>query len=181
VTCARPRRESRTTLDSRLSRALEPRAASPHRRLAAIRRLAEEGIPVSVNLAPVIPGLNDHEIEAMVQAAGEAGAKAARHSVLRLPMEVATLFRDWLQRERPGEAAKIMARVRDLHGGRDYDPSWHRRMKGQGVHAALIERRVDAARRRVGLFDSLPPLRCDLFRVPPPEDDDRTGQLALDL
>ncbi|MEM6974192.1 MAG: PA0069 family radical SAM protein [Pseudomonadota bacterium] len=172
---------SLTTLDSRLSRALEPRAASPKRRLAMIRALAGAGIPVSVNIAPVIPGLTDHEIEALIQAAAAAGARAARHSVLRLPLEVAPLFRDWLARQRPDAAAKVMGRVREMHGGRDYDPTWHRRMQGQGVHAQLIARRVEAARHRASMVDRLADLRCDLFRVPPPDDNPETGQLALDL
>ncbi|MEM6489585.1 MAG: PA0069 family radical SAM protein [Pseudomonadota bacterium] len=155
-----------TTLDSRLSRSMEPRAASPARRLAAVRTLARAGVPVAVNLSPLIPGLNDHELERMAEAAAEAGARGAKYTVLRLPLEVAPLFRDWLARERPQAAGRIMNRVRDLHGGRDYDPTWHRRLKGEGVHASLIARRFALARRRVGLADALPPLRCDLFRVP---------------
>ncbi|MEL6209484.1 MAG: PA0069 family radical SAM protein [Pseudomonadota bacterium] len=170
---------SLTTLDPKLSRSLEPRAAAPGRRLAAIRTLARAGVPVGVNLAPVIPGLNDHEIEALASAAAEAGATAMKHTVLRLPLEVAALFRDWLERARPGEKDKIMGRVRDLHGGRDYDPAWGRRLKGQGVHAQLIARRVEAARRRCGLAERLPVLRCDLFAVPAKPGD--TAQLALDL
>ncbi|MEM6676665.1 MAG: PA0069 family radical SAM protein [Pseudomonadota bacterium] len=158
---------SLTTLDSRLSRDLEPRAASPGRRLAAVRALADAGVPVKVNLAPVIPGLTDHEIEALLEAAAAAGATAAHYTVLRLPLEVAALFRDWLTRERPERAKRVLSLVRDVHGGRDYDPAWHKRLKGEGVHASLIARRFDLACRRYGLAPDLADLRTDLFAPPP--------------
>ncbi|HUF86947.1 MAG TPA: PA0069 family radical SAM protein [Thermohalobaculum sp.] len=158
---------SLTSLDPRLSRAMEPRAASPGRRLMAVRALAEAGVPVGVNLAPIIPALNDHEIERLVAAAAEAGACTASHIVLRLPREVASLFREWLERAFPDRAARVMARVRELHGGRDYDPAWGKRMTGQGVLARLIAQRVAAARRRHGLDRPWPALRTDAFRRPP--------------
>jgi DNA repair photolyase len=166
---------SLTSLDPHLSRAMEPRAASPGRRLMAVRALAGAGVPVGVNLAPLIPALNDHEIERLVEAAAEAGAICASHIVLRLPLEVSALFREWLAREFPDRAARVMARVRELHGGRDYDPAWGKRMKGEGVLARLIACRVEAARRRHGLDRGWPTLRTDLFRVPPQTGD----QLAL--
>lgn len=158
---------SLTSLDPHLSRAMEPRAAGPGRRLMAVRALADAGVPVGVNLAPVIPALNDHEIERLVAAGAEAGAHCAGYIVLRLPLEVAPLFREWLERAFPDRAARVMARVRELHGGRDYDPAWGKRMKGEGVLARLIGRRVEAARRRNGLDRGWPALRTDLFRVPP--------------
>ncbi len=157
---------SLTSLDPRLSRAMEPRAASPGRRLSAVGALAEAGVPVGVNLAPVIPALNDHEIERLIEAAAGAGARRAGHIVLRLPREVAPLFREWLERAFPDRAARVMARVRELHGGRDYDPAWGKRMTGEGVLARLIARRVEAARRRHGLDRDWPALRADLFRPP---------------
>ena len=156
-----------TSLDPHLSRAMEPRAASPGRRLMAVRALAEAGVPVGANLAPLIPALNDHEIERLVEAAAEAGASSAAHIVLRLPLEVAPLFREWLERAFPDRAARVMARVQELHGGRDYDPAWGKRMKGEGVLARLIAHRVEAACRRHGLNRDGPALRTDLFRVPP--------------
>ncbi|MEL6336581.1 MAG: PA0069 family radical SAM protein [Pseudomonadota bacterium] len=168
---------SLTTLDSRLSRAMEPRAAAPARRLAAIRALARAGVPVQVNIAPIVPGLTDHELETLLAAAAEAGAKAAHYTVLRLPLEVADLFKDWLARDRPDAAAKVMGRVREMHGGRDYDPAWGRRLKGQGVHAQLIARRFALACTRHGLAERLAPLRTDLFAVPIAPGD----QLTLDL
>ena len=155
-----------TTLDAGLARAMEPRVPSPARRLAAIRRLSEAGVPVRIMISPIIPGLTCHEIERLVEAGREAGARAASWVMLRLPLEVAPLFREWLEEHRPERAARVMARVRETHGGRDYDPSWRRRMKGQGIYADLIARRFEVATRRAGLDRGLPSLRTDLFEVP---------------
>ena len=157
---------SLTTLDRDLARSLEPRAAAPARRLAVIRRLAAAGVPVRAMIAPVIPGLTDHEIEALLTAARDAGASAASYILLRLPLEVGPLFREWLEAARPLRAASVMARVRETRGGRDYDPAWHRRMSGSGIHAGLIARRFEVAARRLGLDRELPALRCDRFAVP---------------
>ncbi len=159
---------SLTTLDRDLARSLEPRAAAPERRLAAMRRLAEAGAPVRAMIAPVIPGLTDHEIEGLLAAAREAGATAASYVLLRLPREVGPLFREWLESARPMRAAAVMARVREMQGGRDYDPAWHRRMSGSGIHAELLSRRFEIAARRLGLARELPALRTDLFAVPRP-------------
>jgi DNA repair photolyase len=154
-----------TSLDPALARAMEPRAAAPAHRLAAIRTLAEAGCPVRVMVAPVVPGLTDHELEAILAAARDAGATAASYVALRLPREVAGLWAEWLETRFPGRAAKVMARVRAMHGGRDYDPAWGKRMRGEGVHAELIARRFQAAVDRLGL-DGGPSLRTDLFRPP---------------
>jgi DNA repair photolyase len=154
---------------------MEPRAAAPERRLQALKRLADAGCPTRVSIAPVIPGLNDHEIEALLAAAKEAGVQGAGYVVLRLPREVAPLFRDWLSEHYPDRARRVMGLVRELHGGRDYDPQWGRRMKGDGVYAALIARRFGAAVARLGLNRASPRLRTDLFRVP------RTGPEQLTL
>jgi DNA repair photolyase len=155
-----------TTLDPALARAMEPRAAAPAHRLAAIRALADAGCPVRVMVAPVIPGLTDHEIEAILEAARAAAATGATYAVLRLPREVAGLWREWLAEHRPLRAEKVMARVREIHGGRDYDPAWGKRMRGEGVHAELIGRRFRAAAERLGLARSYPALRTDRFRPP---------------
>jgi len=155
-----------TTLDAGLARRMEPRAAAPARRIETIRRLAAAGIPVRAMVAPVIPGLTDHELEAILEAAKAAGAGAASWIMLRLPLEVAPLFRDWLAEREPGRAAKVMARVRDTQGGRDYDPAWGKRMRGEGLWSRLIAQRFDKAVARLGFAESLPPLRCDLFQVP---------------
>ncbi len=159
-----------TTLDATLARELEPRVPSPARRLAAIRRLSNAGIPVRIMISPIIPGLTCHEIERLIDAGREAGARGASWVMLRLPLEVAPLFREWLEERRPDRAKRIMARVRETHGGRDYDPAWGRRMKGQGVYAELIARRFDVALRRAGMDGAMPPLRTDLFEVPPEPD-----------
>ncbi|MGL6212200.1 MAG: PA0069 family radical SAM protein [Paracoccaceae bacterium] len=156
-----------TSLDPGLSRRLEPRVATPARRLALIRRLSEAGIPVRVMIAPVIPGLTDHELEQILAAARDAGAQSASWIALRLPLEVSPLFQDWLARNEPGRAARVMRGVRDLHGGRDYDPNWGVRMKGQGVWSDLMAQRFDKALLRLGMTAAQPPLRCDLFSPPP--------------
>ena len=168
---------SLTTLDSQLSRSMEPRAASPHKRVAAIRDLSRAGIPTGTGIAPVVPGLTDHEIEGLVQTAADAGADYATYIALRLPLEVSPLFRDWLAREHPDRAGRVMARVREMHGGQDYDSTWHQRMQGTGVYANMIARRFELARRRHGLNRKPKELRTDLFRVPPRAGD----QLSLGI
>ena len=155
-----------TTLDAGLSRAMEPRCPSPQRRLQVIRRLSDVGVPVRVMIAPVIPGLTDHELEPILAAARAAGAVAASWIMLRLPLEVAPMMKDWLETRLPGRAAKVMARIRDVHGGRDYDPEWGRRMRGEGLWSDLIAQRFDKACTREGLTIIQPPLRTDLFARP---------------
>ena len=164
-----------TTLDSTLARKLEPRAPTPARRLATIRALAQAGIPVRVMIAPVIPGLTDHELDAILAEARAAGAQAASWIALRLPLEVSPLMQDWLSHHVPDRAAKVMARVRDMHGGKDYDAEWGRRMRGQGIWSELIAQRFDKAVGRAGLAKDLEPLRGDLFRPPPAS----SAQLSL--
>lgn len=155
-----------TTLDAGLSRRMEPRAAVPARRLEVIRRLTAAGVPVRVMVAPVVPGLTDHELEGILAAARDAGAVGATWIMLRLPLEVAGLWREWLEAAEPGRAAKVMARVREARGGKDYDAEWGKRMRGEGVFAALIGQRFAKAVARLGLEEALPALRCDLFRPP---------------
>lgn len=163
-----------TTLDEALARKMEPRAPAPKRRLQMIRRLAEAGVPVRVQVSPLIPALTDHELEAVMEAAQAEGARAANCIPLRLPREVSGLFRDWLQATVPDRAAHVMGRVRELHGGRDYDPDWGKRMRGQGLWADLIHRRAEVARRRLGLDETLPAPRCELFTPPPKPGDQLT-------
>ena len=164
-----------TTLDEGLARRMEPRAPAPRRRLQIIERLARAGIPVRIQVSPLIPALTDHELEAVMQAGRDAGAGFANSIPLRLPLEVSQLFQDWLQTTVPDRAARVMGRVRELHGGKDYDAAFGTRMRGQGLWAELIHRRADLARKRLGLGDGLPPLRTDLF-APPARPGD---QLAL--
>lgn len=166
---------SLTTLDRALARDMEPRAATPARRLDAIRVLSRAGVPVGVGFAPVIPGLNDHELEAVLEAAAEAGATSAMYVTLRLPLEIKDLFQEWLAEVRPDRARRVMSLVRQARGGRDYDPRWGSRMKGSGPVADLIGARFHAACRRLGLNQDRRPADTSQFRVPPRPGD----QLAL--
>lgn len=155
-----------TTLDTKLHRAMEPRASAPTVRLRAIAALAKAGVPVGANLAPVIPALNDHEMEAILSAATKAGAESASYITLRLPGAVAPLFREWLEEAYPKRAKRIMRYVQELHGGKDYSADWGKRMKGEGVYAAMIARRFAVACGREGLNQKRLPLECGAFRVP---------------
>ena len=155
-----------TTLDRGLARAMEPRASTPAKRLEAISRLAEAGCPVSVGFAPVIPGLNDHELEAVLEAAARAGATSAMYVTLRLPLEIKDLFREWLADARPERAARVMSLIRQTRGGKDYDAVWNTRMKGSGPIADLIATRFRAAIKRYGLDAPRRPLDESQFRVP---------------
>jgi DNA repair photolyase len=132
-----------------------------------MRRLSAAGVPVRVMASPIIPALTDHELEAILAAARGAGAVAASTILLRLPHEVAPLFRDWLAAHVPGRAAAVMDRLREMRGGRDNDPRFGTRMTGEGVQAGLMQQRFALACRRLGLAQRMPALRCDLFRVPP--------------
>ncbi len=140
-----------TTLDGKLARTMEPRAATPARRLKAIEALAEAGVPVGVMFAPIIPGLNDAEMESVLAAARDAGAQTAGYVLLRLPLEIKDLFREWLEAAAPDRASRVMTLVRDCRGGRDYDAEWGTRMKGAGPFADMIARRFALACRRYGL------------------------------
>lgn len=153
-----------TSLDSSLSRRLEPRAAAPHRRLQTVKRLSEAGVPVGVNVAPIIPFLNEPEIERIVAAAAEAGARSVHYTIVRLPWEVNPLFQEWLGHHVPERADRIMARIRDMRGGADYRAEFGVRMKGQGVWADLIRQRVNAARQRAGITGLGPVLDSSAFR-----------------
>jgi DNA repair photolyase len=155
-----------TTLDAALARTLEPRAAAPHRRLRTLKALADAGIPVGVSVSPVIPFLNEPELERILEAARGAGASRAFSIVLRLPWEVNPLFQDWLQRHVPERAARIMARVRDMRGGKDNDARFGTRMTGQGVWAQLLRQRFDKACTRLGFDRERIPLDLTQFRPP---------------
>ncbi len=164
-----------TTLDGRLARRMEPRAPRPKRRLEAMRALSRAGIPTGVMVAPLIPALNDPEIEAILEAAAEAGAREAGYILLRLPHEIKHLFREWLDQHAPHRAARIMRLVREMRGGRDYDATFHERMTGTGRYAELIKRRFDLGCRRFGLNRDPARLESRRFRAPQAAED----QLAL--
>ncbi len=156
-----------TTLDRKLARAMEPRAPTPERRLDAIRQLTAAGVPTAVMAAPMIPALNDHELEAILERAYEAGARQAGYVVLRLPLEIKDLFREWLEAHQPGRANHVMSLIRSMRGGKDYDAEWGKRMKGTGVYADLIAKRFKLACDRLGLNKEWVPLATDLFKAPP--------------
>ena len=155
-----------TSLDRSIARTLEPRAPTPARRLAAIRALADAGIPVFVSVSPVVPGVTDHEIEAILSAAAAAGAVGAFSLPVRLPYEVAPLCRAWLDAHDPDRAAKVMGLIQGMRGGRDNDPDFHTRFRGQGPYAETLRTRFRLARDRLGLVKANFDLRTDLFRVP---------------
>jgi DNA repair photolyase len=155
-----------TTLDGKLARTMEPRASTPAKRLEAITKLTAAGIPTSVLVAPIIPALNDHEIERILDAAKAAGASEASYVLLRLPLEVSPLFRDWLLRHYPDRYRHVMSLVRSMRGGKDYDAEFGKRMKGAGPYAWQISRRFELATKRLGLGRRGMPLRDDLF-IPP--------------
>ncbi|MFC5344500.1 PA0069 family radical SAM protein [Brevundimonas staleyi] len=164
-----------TTLDRDLARTMEPRAATPARRLDAVKKLADAGVPVGIGFAPVIPGLNDHELEAVLEAGAKAGATTAMYVTLRLPLEIKDLFREWLADARPDRAARVMSLVRQTRGGKDYDPDWSQRMKGTGPVADLISARFKAAAKRYGLEAPRHELDVTKFKVPA----DARAQLEL--
>ena len=155
-----------TTLDADLCRKMEPRAPAPLRRLATIRRLSEAGIPVRIMASPMIPGLSDPELEAILRAGRDAGARHASWSMLRLPREVSPLVQEWLAAHYPDRAARIMGLLRDMHGGREYDAAWHHRMRGQGPYAEVVAQRFTVAVKRLGLGEKARAMRCDLFCAP---------------
>lgn len=160
-----------TTLDATLARSLEPRAASPSRRLKTIESLANAEVPVGVLVAPVIPVLTDPEMEKILQAAREAGAATARKILLRLPMEVAPLFTEWLQSHVPGKASHVLQRIRDTRDGELYRSGFSQRMSGSGVYAELLEKRFNLALKRYGFAQSSQ-LDCSRF-CKPAEDPDQ--------
>jgi DNA repair photolyase len=164
-----------TTLDGALARKLEPRAAAPHRRLEAVAALARRGVPTSVMVAPIIPGLTDHSLEAVIEAAADHGARRVDHTLLRLPHEIKDLFAGWLDAHAPLRAEHVLSLIRQCRGGQLNDSRFGHRMRGQGAYAELIARRFDLARKRHRLDRPMPRLRTDLFE--PPQNDQ--GQLRL--
>ena len=165
-----------TTLDERLQRVMEPRTSIPARRLEAVRRLSAAGIPVRVLVAPVIPGMTDHEMPAILAAAAEAGARAASYIPLRLPHGLKGLFEDWLTTHFPDRREKVLNRVRAIRGGALYDPTFGTRMRGEGIFADQMRTLFAAACRKAGIDGrTLPPLSTDAFRRP----HDARGQMGL--
>lgn len=152
-----------TTLDRMLARTMEPRASTPTKRLEAIRQLSEAGIPASVMVAPIIPGLTDQEMERILDSAHHAGAREAGYVVLRLPLEVSPIFKDWLLRHYPDRYRHVMSLIRSMREGKDYDSEWGKRMKGAGPYAWQIGRRFEITAKRLGLNAERRTLRTDQF------------------
>jgi DNA repair photolyase len=164
-----------TTLDPKLARVMEPRAATPARRLDALRQLSEAGVPTSVMVAPVIPAINDAEIERILDAAAALGVNGAGYVLLRLPLEVRDLFREWLMANFPDRYRHVFKLVRDMRGGKDYDSAWDKRMTGAGPVAWMIGRRFEAACEKLGLNKGRTSLTTEHFSPPRQE----AAQLSL--
>ncbi|MEL6808505.1 MAG: PA0069 family radical SAM protein [Pseudomonadota bacterium] len=164
-----------TTLDPVLSRLMEPRAPPPERRLQMIRRLSGAGVPVRIMASPMVPALTDPELEEILKQGKAAGARTASWIMLRLPREVSPLWQDWLAAHFPDRAGRIMARLREMHGGKEYDARWGHRMRGEGAYAEMVAARFAVAIKRLGLKETAPPMRTDLFRRPVAD----TAQLSL--
>lgn len=156
-----------TSLDRQVARKMEPRAATPNRRIAAIRELAQAGVPTTVMVAPIIPGLNDHEIEGILRSAREAGADSAAYVMLRLPLELKELFREWLETEFPNRSGRVIKLLQGMHHGRDYISEFGHRQRGSGPFAEMIGDRFRKALKRHQLNQREFKLRTDLFQVPP--------------
>lgn len=156
-----------TTLDRRLARSMEPRAATPERRIETIRALSEAGVPTIVMFAPVIPGLNDAELEAVLDRAAAAGAVGAGYVTLRLPLEIKELFEEWLEADHADRAHRVMSIIRQMRGGMAYRSDWGKRMTGEGPVAEILKQRFQLARRRHGLDRKLPSLDLSAFSKPP--------------
>jgi DNA repair photolyase len=158
-----------TTLDRKLARAMEPRAATPQRRLETLRLLSAAGVPTTVMVAPIIPALNEAEIERILDAAKAAGVESAGYVLLRLPLEVRDIFKEFLERDYPDRAKHVLSVLKTMRGGKDYDSAWGKRMTGDGPYAWQIGRRFEMAARRLGLNGERRRLRTDLFAPPAPE------------
>lgn len=164
-----------TTLDRRLARAMEPRAATPGKRLDAMQQLAAAGVPVTIMTAPIIPALNDMELERLLEAGHAAGAREAGYVLLRLPLEVSPIFKEWLQANYPDRAHHVISVMQSMRGGKDYDSEWGTRQRGKGPNAWMIGRRFELTAKRLGLNTERRLLRTDLFVPPVPVG----GQLKL--
>jgi len=164
-----------TTLDPKLARTMEPRAATPAKRLEALRQLSEAGIPTTAMVAPIIPAINDMDIERILDAVAQAGVKNAGYVLLRLPLEVRDLFKEWLMANYPDRYRHVLKLIRDMRGGKDYDSTWGKRMTGDGPYAWMIGRRFEAHCAKIGLNESRSRLTTEHFQKPKKA----TAQLSL--
>ena len=155
-----------TTLDGKLARAMEPRASTPQKRLDALRQLSDAGVPTSVMVAPIIPALNDSEIEAILEKAYEHGARDAGYVLLRLPLEVSEIFKEWLLHHYPNKYRHVLNLLKSMRNGKEYDVAWGRRMRGTGPYADQIGKRMKIAAKRIGMARRKHPLTTELFTPP---------------
>jgi DNA repair photolyase len=155
-----------TTLDAKLARAMEPRASTPPKRLEAIRELSRAGVPTAIMTAPIVPAINDSEIERLLDAGAAAGATEAGFVMLRMPLEIKDLFREWLREHFPDKEKHVISLIRDIHGGKDYDSTWGTRMRGTGPYAWSIARRFELACKKLGLNKRSMPLTTSRFKRP---------------
>ena len=155
-----------TTLDGKLARAMEPRASTPQKRLDALRQLSDAGVPTSVMVAPIIPALNDSEIEAILEKAFEHGARDAGYVLLRLPLEVSEIFKEWLLHHYPNKYRHVLNLLKSMRNGKEYDVAWGRRMRGTGPYADQIGKRMKIAAKRIGMARRKHPLTTELFTPP---------------
>jgi len=168
-----------TTLDRALARKMEPRAPTPERRIEAIETLNAAGVPAGVLVAPIIPAINDSEIETILTRTSAAGAREGGYVVLRLPLELRDMFREWLQVNFPDRLNRAVSLMQSMRNGKDYEAEWGRRMAGSGPYAWMIGRRFEMAARRLGFNETKQSLRTDLFRKPAPEAKEAGAQLSL--
>jgi DNA repair photolyase len=168
-----------TTLDARLARVMEPRAATPARRLHAIAELTRAGVPAGVLAAPMIPGLNDAELEKILEASAKAGARHAGYVLLRLPLELRQMFEEWLHTHFPDRARHVLSLVRQTRAGNLNDPRFHSRFTGQGVYADLLSRRFTRAARQLGFGEARTQLDCERFSVPAGAREPESSQMSL--
>jgi len=166
-------------LDRTLARKMEPRAPTPERRLEAIEKLAASGVPVGVMVAPIIPAVNDSEVEKILSRARAAGAREAGYVTLRLPLELRDLFREWLATHFPDKLKHALSLVQSMHGGKDYESQWGRRMAGSGPYAWMIGRRFEIATQKLGYDETAFSPRADLFVRPAGHGDEAPRQLSL--
>jgi len=155
-----------TSLDPALARVMEPRASAPHKRFDAVRKLADAGAHIGVMTAPLIPGLNDDELETLLEKAKEAGAQFAGYTIVRLPQEVTDIFREWLEATFPHRAKRVMRHIQEMNDGKNYDPQWARSPKPRSVYAKLISDRFHKTINKLGLNENIPRLDCSLFKLP---------------
>lgn len=153
-----------TTLDPKIARAMEPCAPTPNRRMEALRKLSESGVPTMVMVAPIVPSLTDHEMEAILEMAAKARVRRAGYVILRMPLEIKDLIREWLEENTPDRAKRVISLLQSMRGGKDYDAQWGKRMRGEGAYADMLSSRFNLTVKKLGLNSSMQPLDLSQFK-----------------